>query len=175
MIAIVKGEEPVELKKLREKAEKQGFNPEDGRDIGQGLDYNNLLAVCNGNRAARGTRRKNDLTCDAHRENEEFKKINPCKPETLETIFYSLDGKIDATDADVKKDLTETLNLNCKTSPLVSERKAVLDTLIDELSVLKPDELISYCNDVLDNLHNERDLKTPYVGILLWYLELIVS
>ena len=101
MIAIVKGEEPVELKKIREKAEKQGFNPEDGRDIGQGLDYNNLLAVCNGNRAARGTRRKNDLTCDAHRENEEFIKINPCKPETLETIFYSLDGKIDATDADL--------------------------------------------------------------------------
>ena len=66
-----------------------------------GLDYNNLLAVCNGNRAARGTRRKNDLTCDAHRENEEFIKINPCKPETLETIFYSLDGKIDATDADL--------------------------------------------------------------------------
>ena len=42
MIEIVKGEEPVELKKIREKAEKQGFNPEDVRVFGQGLDYNNL-------------------------------------------------------------------------------------------------------------------------------------
>lgn len=86
-----------------------------------------------------------------------------------------MDGKIDATDADVKKDLTETLNLNCKTSPLIKERKAVLDALIDELGVLQPDELMSYCNEVLYNLNNERDVKTPYVEVLLWYLESILE
>ena len=233
MIKIVKGDEPEELKRLRETAENQGLdpkeayellnadrrlkkkikrvlvkeqgglcaycmcriprddvevgiapitiehyiprNPEDGRDIGQGLDYNNLLTVCNGNRAAKGTRNENDLICDAHRKNTEFIKVNPCVPETLNTIFYYLDGKIDATDADVKKDLTETLNLNCTTAPLIKERKAVLDELMDEPSVLELDELVMYCDKILENLKNEQDVKTPYVGILLWYLKSIVE
>ena len=93
----------------------------------------------------------------------------------MNTIFYYLDGKIDATDADVKKDLTETLNLNCTTAPLIKERKAVLDELMDEPSVLELDELVMYCDKILENLKNEQDVKTPYVGILLWYLKSIVE
>lgn len=30
-------------------------NPEDGRDVGQGLDYGNMLAVCHGNRGPHGS------------------------------------------------------------------------------------------------------------------------
>ena len=94
------------------------LEPEDGRDAGQGLDYQNLFAVCHGNtkRHTRGVRRtcsKDDLTCDKHRKNKEFKKINPCHAETLQTIFYTMDGKIGASDPDVEFDLTDTLNLNC--------------------------------------------------------------
>ena len=76
--------------------------PEDNRDVGQGLDYNNFLAVCNGSTAERGKRNYIDLTCDSYRGNMEFKKVNPCIQETLSTIFYTMDGKIDATDSDVK-------------------------------------------------------------------------
>ena len=63
-------------------------NSADHRDAGQGLDYNNFVAVCHGNRGAHGTKNKTDLICDAHKDNLEFRKVNPCKPETLQSIFY---------------------------------------------------------------------------------------
>lgn len=53
-------------------------------------------------------------------------KVNPCISETLESIFYHVDGEIDAYDPDVKTDLVEILNLNCPKSPIVSEREAAL-------------------------------------------------
>mgnify|MGYP000845311952 CR=1 FL=1 len=49
----------------------------DRRDTGQGLDYNNFVAVCHGNKGPHGTRTIADLTCDAHKGNMEFRKINP--------------------------------------------------------------------------------------------------
>lgn len=156
---------------------------EDGRDIGQGLDYLNLFAVCHGNakRHKKGLRRinsKDDLTCDKHRENTRFRKIDPCHEETLQTIFYTMDGKIGATDPDVEFDLVSTLNLNCLSSPIVSERKAVLDALIEDMSSamgnideLEMADLHKYCEDKLNVYLNEKDPKTPYVGILVWYLK----
>lgn len=150
--------------------------PVDGRDVGQGLDYQNLFAVCHGNmkRRVRGTRRTrstDDLTCDKHRKNIEFKKINPCQEETLQSIFYTLDGKIGADDADVQFDLVNTLNLNCASATLISERKAVLDALIDDLGKIEEDQLHNYCANLLEAFNNEEDPKTPYVGVLIWYLQ----
>lgn len=153
-------------------------DPEDGKDIGQGLDYNNLLAVCEGNRGLKGTRTSSDLTCDAAKGNKEFRKINPCKPETLESITYTLDGKIDAEDEDVRYDLIEILNLNCPTSPLVDERKAVLDEIIDEISQMEfqeEDQINTYCEDRLQIFENEVEEKTPYVGIIIWYLKSLLQ
>lgn len=74
------------------------LEPKDGRDVGQGLDYQNLFAVCPGNakwhkKGERRTNSKDDLTCDKHRGNLEFRKIDPCRKETLKTIFYTMDGK----------------------------------------------------------------------------------
>ena len=46
---------------------------------------------------------------------------------------------------------------------------------MDEPSVLELDELVMYCDKILENLKNEQDVKTPYVGILLWYLKSIVE
>lgn len=151
-------------------------NPEDGRDVGQGLDYTNLLAVCNGNEADRTQKHSYiDLTCDAHRENTEFLKINPCKPETLASICYSVDGKIDATDPDVRTDLVDTLNLNCSASPIVSEREAALSELIMGMGDVDESELIDYCQHKLSDFQNEEDNKTPYQGILIWYLKSILD
>ncbi len=156
------------------------LEPEDGRDAGQGLDYQNLFAVCHGNtkRHTRGVRRtcsKDDLTCDKHRKNKEFKKINPCHAETLQTIFYTMDGKIGASDPDVEFDLTDTLNLNCTSSPIISERKAALDELIRDIGGVEEDRLHKYCTDMLVSFMNERDSKTPYVGVLIWYLKSMVE
>lgn len=103
-------------------------------------------------------------------------KINPCDPETLQTITYTLDGKIDATDIDVRKDLVDTLNLNCQTSPLISERKAALDGLIEEICTIEDEEgLRTFCGEILDSFQNETGEKTPYVGILIWYLRQLVA
>ncbi|MBT9775874.1 TIGR02646 family protein [Clostridium sp. MCC353] len=147
-------------------------NPVDGRDVGQGLDYNNLLAVCNGNRAGKAKKHSFvDLTCDAHRGNTEFRKINPCDPDTLTSIFYTMDGKIDSTDPDVKIDLIDTLNLNCASSPLVSEREASLSELLLDMDSVEESNLTDYCKSRLSVFRSEIDNKTPYQGILIWYLQ----
>lgn len=150
-------------------------NPVDGREVGQGLDYNNMLAVCHGNKASKGKRNFIDLTCDAHRENTEFRKVNPCRPETLTSIFYTTDGKIDAKDSDVRFNLVDTLNLNCPSSPLVEERKATLDSLIDELDHVSEMEFLDYCKLLLKEFQEETGKKTPYVGILIWYLKTTIE
>lgn len=150
-------------------------NPADGSDVGQGLDYHNLVAVCHGNRGPHGTRRKSDLICDAHRGNVPFRKINPLDAGTLSSIFYLLDGSIDAEDADVKFDLTDTLNLNCTSAPQLSERKAALDALTDALKNVPLDDLPDYCTTVLQSFLAETNPKTPYAGIVIWYLRHILN
>lgn len=152
----------------------------DGCNAGQALDYNNLFAVCHGNvkkrvKGVRRVRTKDDLTCDKHRENTEFRKINPCKMETLQTIFYTLDGRIDASDPDVRFDLVNTLNLNGASAPLIAERKAALDALINDIGKVEEKYLHSYCTEMLKTFMDERDSKTPYAGILIWYLQTMVT
>ena len=145
--------------------------PNDATDVEQGLDYLNLVAVCNGNRASSCKNHKFcDLTCDAHKKNDVFLKINPTKAETLTSIYYTLYGEIESDDPDVKYDLQEILNLNSKGSPLVSERKAVLDTIIADMEYIDINSLSTYCQSLLDEFQNETDNKTPYVGIIIWYL-----
>lgn len=150
-------------------------DPEDGRDVGQGLDYNNLLVVCHGNKARRGTKNLRDLTCDAHRGNLEFRKLNPLKPETLRTIEYSTTGTIFSEDEDVNYDLNVLLNLNAHRSPIKGERRAALEELIAELGVLQPEVLEEVCQDYLDSFESENDPKTPYQGILIWYLRSFIT
>ncbi len=151
-------------------------NPNDDRDIGQGLDYENLLAVCNGNIASSDHNHKfDDLTCDAHKKNTDLHKVNPCISETLESIFYHVDGEIDAYDPDVKTDLVEILNLNCPKSPIVSEREAALSELILNMNDFQGNDLINYCRISLKSFQDEQDNKTPYQGILIWYLKSILD
>ncbi|MGL4854340.1 MAG: retron system putative HNH endonuclease, partial [Lentisphaeria bacterium] len=121
-------------------------NPVSAVNIGQGLDYSNLVAVCHGNEAPRAEGHKHaDLTCDAYKGNKEFKGLDPCNAETLESIFYSMNGEIDSYDTDIKYDLTEVLNLNCKTSSIVAERKAVLDSLMLDIGPDDEENILSYC------------------------------
>lgn len=147
-------------------------NPVDSRNVGQGLDYNNLLAVCNGNRADKAKNHSFvDLTCDAHRKNTEFRKVNPCDYNTLTSIFYTVDGRINSADPDVKIDLIDTLNLNCVSSPLVSEREASLSELLIDMDSIEECDLTDYCKSRLSAFQSETDNKTPYQGILIWYLQ----
>lgn len=147
-------------------------NPDDRRDVGQGLDYNNLVAVCHGNRAPKEEGHEFiDLTCDAHRENTEFKKINPCDASTLNSIEYEIDGTIKSDDSDVYYDLNETLNLNY--SQLKTERTTALNALMDDMNACLESGMDAdlYAQTRLQTFGAETDPKTPYVGILVWYLK----
>lgn len=146
-----------------------------GLNTGQGLDYNNFVATCNGNKASRGKRTFADLTCDAHKGDIEFRKVNPCKQETLVSILYTLEGGIDAADQDVKSDLIDTLNLNCHSSPLIGERKSALDNLIADIGIADEGDLLQYCTDILESFYTETPPRTPYVGILIWYLNTMIE
>ena len=156
--------------------------PKNGEDRQQGLDYGNLLAVCCGNVAGRGEHRDlSELTCDARRGNEEL-KVNPTDVQTLQTICYSVKGEIHSKDSEgipdpeIEKDLTESLNLNCAVDSinLPLERKSALEPVqmgvAEKMEVLSLEDLIQYCREQLNHWENEGENKTPYVGIIIWWL-----
>lgn len=95
----------------------QAISSEKNTSENKGLDYRNMLAVCSGNEKApeaTGGRRKRYFTCDKKRGNAAL-KVNPLDVSTLETIYYSTDGKIGSTDPDINNDINVRLNLNCDT------------------------------------------------------------
>lgn len=88
------------------------------------LDFKWMLGVCYGNSLARGVKPE-DKTCDAHRGNTEL-TVNPFDELSVRKIKYKTDGRIYSDDADINKDVTETLNLNCEAVSLPETRKRVL-------------------------------------------------
>ena len=148
-------------------------NPASGEDRGQGLDYSNFLAVCSGNRGKRHTRKKRDYTCDAKRDSKEL-RVNPLMPITLSSIKYSEDGRIQADDPAINEDLTVTLNLNCVSDNvrLPSIRKEVLEEVQKDIFENGCEgDTLDYCRQLLRGFEEETDPKTPYVGIIIWWLK----
>ena len=143
-------------------------NPNGNEDIGQGLNYKNMFAVCSGNR---GSGHKEYTTCDAHRGNVPL-KINPCKPDTINTIYYTSSGEIKSTDPVINNDLNSTLNLNSTHCSLPENRRRVLNELIQNIARAHPKGDISlYCKRRLEFFEKETDPKTPYSGILISWLK----
>lgn len=151
-------------------------NGEHGETCGSygALDYCNFLAVCSGNQNDRSKSKEEKLTCDASRGNKKL-TVNPLKPETLSTIYYTEDGLIAASDPNINKDLTITLNLNCvrDSVQLPKERKSVLDEI--QAAVLSEVEagtsLLESCKHLYQKLLEINDEKPPYIGISLWWLK----
>lgn len=143
-------------------------NPENGKDIGQGLDYRNMFAVCSGNR---GCGDKNGLTCDAHRGNAPI-KVNPCDENTLRGITYTSDGRIRSSDQIIDEDLNSRLNLNCERISLPENRKQVIQALIDDVTKrCGTGDISLYCRRKLDSIQAIDDPKIPYVGVIIWWLK----
>ena len=143
-------------------------NPDSGEDYGQGLDYRNMLAVCSGNRGCGDER---NLTCDAKRGNDKL-TVNPCNSKTLHSITYSHNGKIKSTDTRIDEDLNERLNLNSEVVSLPENRKQVLDALIMNIKEKHPaGDIKPYCRRKLEQIKSMDDDKSPFVGILIWWLE----
>lgn len=141
------------------------------RGSGMGVEYTNLLAVCSGGRVPRGSKQGNELTCDAKRGNMKL-TVNPLDPATLSSIYYKQNGEIAATDPAIEKDLTQTLNLNCvKFSNLPDGRRQTLAPIEEEIAALATEEeMLVRCRELLEVYQAETDPKTPYCGIILWWL-----
>lgn len=132
------------------------------------LDYKNMLAVCEGNRHG-GSRGK--LVCDAAKGNTPI-TVNPLVRETLEGIYYTSDGGIHSRNADVDFDLTTTLNLNCVSASLPLSRKSALNSLqayVNRQFRGKP-ATKEGLRRILNKYESQTDKKSPYVGILTWWL-----
>lgn len=142
-------------------------NPEEFEDIGQGLDYRNMFAVCSGNR---GCGNAEGMTCDGSRGNAPL-KVNPCNADTLCGITYTSSGKIRSSDMMVNEDLNEKLHLNSEAVSLPENRKQALQTLIEDVKRNHGEGNISlYCRRKLEQLQAMEDPKIPFVGILIWWL-----
>ena len=104
-------------------------NPDDKIDVGQGLDYKNMFAVCSGRR---GCGSEEGMTCDARKGNSEI-KVNPLDAKTLSGITYTANGKIKSSDPIIDEDINIRLNLNGETTSLSENRKQVLDSLLRDI------------------------------------------
>ena len=144
----------------------------------KGLDYTNLLAVCSGNEPKDGEVRQGNkrgyLICDKKKENTLI-LVNPLDETTLKTIRYGSDGKISSTDGSINRDITETLNLNCEKGGLLlpQNRKAALEEVQQAVfnSGNSDGEIKQECINLLAYFKGETDPKTPYVGIIIWWLQ----
>lgn len=126
------------------------------------LDYNNLLAVCDGNRGS------THLTCDASK-GSELITVNPLDKNSIQKICYQSDGTIYSNDEDINHDLNQTLNLNYVT--IKSNRKSALDALKRQLIKEKrTGDWSSVARKRYLQLSQSPE-KIPYVGIILQYLE----
>lgn len=152
-------------------------NPKNGTEIGQGLDYNNLLAVCSGGRRKRKNgqpRAKNgELTCDAKRKDSYSQlTLNPCNPDTLSSLYYLDDGKLCSNDPVITDDIEVKLNLNCQKDMMDLPR--IREEVLHALQSSIPDDeeaALMYCQKALVAFESETDPKTEYVGILIWWLK----
>lgn len=142
--------------------------PESKEDVGQGLNYRNMFAVCSGNR---GCGNKKGMTCDAYRGNKPI-KVNPCDADTLHGITYTSSGRIQSSDPEIDEDINKRLNLNNERISLPENRKQVLQALLNDVKENHGSGDISlYCKRKLEQIRNMDDPQMPYVGILIWWLE----
>lgn len=134
------------------------------------IDYNNMLAVCSGN--TNEPHRKNDLTCDKHRGNIPL-TVDPRDEYSIAKICYQDDGTIYSLDAEINRDLDETLNLNCEATLFKQNRKSVLDVVKQGILKRSAENRITkrQLEIMLAKLQTKNDEKyVPFCGIAIWYL-----
>jgi len=138
------------------------------RDPGKALNYNNMLAVCNGNTSHHG-----QLHCDKSKGHKKI-TVNPLDRSTLSTVYYDKNGKIGARDSNIHKDLVDTLNLNEQN--LQNARKEQLYVVIEFL-IRKHGGKKTVCwkKSVIQSLINKWEAKKdgkykPYSEFIIYHL-----
>lgn len=136
------------------------------------LNFKWMLGVCYGNSLKKGVKPE-DTTCDAHKGNTEL-SINPFDHSSVKKIKYKADGSIYSEDAEINKDVTETLNLNCQALSLPQTRKNVLmaekKRIMEKCKGKSQDVFMRELERTYVKLVQERNL-TPYCGIIISWLE----
>lgn len=141
--------------------------PQSVCEPGQDVAYDNMLAVCDGNE---GTGEGSALICDRARRDRAL-VVNPLKPETLRGIKYYRNGKIDSDDEEIRKDLDETLNLNCEAAYLPQNRKAAIEALDKWMArSSRRGSIVAACKKRRDDIE-ESGVKPEYAGALLYFLD----
>jgi len=139
------------------------YNP---RDRDNELDYNNLLAVCNGGEG----QSYDSQTCDTHK-GDTVLHIDPQNNQHMDMIFYRHDGKICISDELLQNDLDNVLNLNL--GRLVAARRSALQAMQKKLynkmrKKRAPKGYLENCLRLYENMHDNH--LHGYCGILIWYL-----
>lgn len=143
------------------------WDPQSKTSSDKALNYRNMFAVCNGNR---GCGSDKYMTCDARRGNI-ILTVNPLDSLTLASVQYKSDGKIFSADPEINKDLNDTLNLNCIQIGLVENRRVALQTMIKNIRKKHPTgDITPFCERLLNKYQTQSE-KSPYVGILIWWLQ----
>ena len=144
------------------------------------LDYNNLLAVCNGISVHNSD---NIEHCDSSRsKSNKVLTINPLDKSTLEKIKYLRNGKIFSDDEEIDDDLDNKKVLNLNNLQIQDNRKRIYESvkiLIDIKCKGKSEELANkeirkIVEDWKNPQFNESKSRTElkeYCGIVLYFFE----
>ena len=138
------------------------------------LLYKNMLAVCHGNSLTKGTSHES-TTCDAHKGNQ-LLAIDLQDKNSIRKIIYTSDGYITSEDADIKRDVEDTLNLNCHARSLPENRKIVLQKAKSQNAKqcqrkgAGNDTYKALCSKLYRRYTEQKQLE-PYCGIVIAWLE----
>ncbi|WP_343083989.1 retron system putative HNH endonuclease [Blautia producta] len=143
-------------------------------DERQALDYKIMLGVCYGN--SKKGRKKEALTCDAHRGNEDL-HVNPFNSRHINDIKYTSEGRIFSDDEEMMESLDQVLNLNYDgpDTYLMKNRAAVLQACKNKLSELQKQG--TWNKKLLQQMlmyyekPDDQGRMIPYSGIAIWYLK----
>lgn len=119
---------------------------------------------------------KNRLVSRALTPEEEYKKLKGSLKEEVRNSLMKEQGHICAycmRSIPDNRVNTPTINLNCvKFSGLPDGRKQTLAPVEAEIaSLLTKEEMLTRCQELLEIYESETDPKTPYCGIILWWLK----
>ena len=136
------------------------------------LEYENLLAVCDGREGEKRSRQ----TCDTRKGDESELVINPLSPLITKQLNYGNDGSIKSDDPCVRHDINDILNLNDPSGFLITNRKSVLDRFKKEFDDVvnkrKKYTAETYLKRVRGTLLKPRQgVLDPYIGIVVWYVD----
>lgn len=152
------------------------------KDKNRAIDYNNMLAVCDGGEKVKGSQ-DHILCCDAYKGEREI-TLSPLNKVQMEKIAYDKDGKIytNPTDEKMEYDINEVLRLNGiqKKDGSVRDTSTELlkgrrDTYTRARKMLEKLNAKGKCNStnikkLIDDLYNSEE-REEYVGVKLYYFK----